>query len=124
MTKGYFLNSDNIPTHFGHRDDRPDLEVDHTFVAESDAPPHPDDGDMRLHALQGGAWVVHPGRQAEADKQAARKALAQSDAHDMGRLVEDMWEILKAKCGITDTDLPLEARDKLANRATLRGQAK
>lgn len=52
---------------------------------------------------------------AEQAMQKKLAALATTDA-EMARVVEDIWEIVKARTGATDDDLPESARNKINNR--------
>jgi hypothetical protein len=52
----------------------------------------------------------------------ARAELAASDS-SMVRVIEDVWDALKAKGLVADVDLPQAAQDKLATRKSLRGKA-
>ncbi|MFH1092111.1 MAG: hypothetical protein V1742_11145 [Pseudomonadota bacterium] len=50
------------------------------------------------------------------------KALLAGTDHQMCRVVEDIWEALKAKGMVTDEDLTQSARDRMAVRAAIRAE--
>ena len=81
---------------------------------------HLEEPENSYHEWNGSEWIFNQDRY---DTETAIDDLSQSD-NDMIRVIEDLIDVLIDKNVIVIDDLPVEAKDKINNRKSLRDKIK